>query len=160
MRQGTEWFPSPNFRRAKREIQFIVIHATATSGISSPREWLCNPASKVSAHYLIGRDGKILQLVEDSNISWHAGESSWAGKTNLNNSSIGIELVNANDGKMNYPEEQFEACLKITSDMAKEFKVKLSNIVRHLDIAPVRKTDPAGFPWDDFKMRLHDLGVA
>lgn len=160
MRPGTTWFPSPNFNIVqKREISAVVIHATATAAIGSPKEWLSNPASKASAHYLIDRNGDTFQLVGDHNVAWHAGKSEWGGRKWVNNFSIGIELVNANDGKMDYPSEQIDACFTLTRDLCREYKVHLKNVVRHLDIAPGRKTDPAGFPWDDFKLRLHDNGV-
>src|SRR3990167_6933791 len=101
---------SPNYRAGnKRKITCVILHATARSGIVSPLEWLTSPQSKVSAHYLIGKDGKIYQLVDDEDIAWHAGISYWRGKENVNTFSVGIELVNANDGKDSYPQAQIDA---------------------------------------------------
>lgn len=162
MRKGCEWVPSPNFfiPKTKRKITALVIHATATSGIDSPRDWLTNAASKVSAHYLIGRTGVILQLVEDKAVAYHAGESEWNGIKGLNPVSIGIELVNANDGVMDWPKDQIDALFSIAVPICKENGIKLVNVVRHLDIAPGRKTDPAGFPWGDFLMDLAKAGIA
>lgn len=161
-RENCEFIQSPNFftPKNKRKISVLVIHSTATSGIDSPRDWLTNKDSKVSAHYLIGRTGMILQLVEDKSVAYHAGESEWKGAKGINAISIGIELVNANDGIMDYPEDQIAALCSIAVPICKEFKIKLDDVVGHKDIAPGRKTDPAGFPWDDFRGRLYLAGIA
>lgn len=170
-RPESSWTPSPNFKTGGkgRRISCLVLHATATSGIDSPREWLCNPESEASAHYLVGRDGKILQLVDEDNVAWHAGESRWRGteyvnpkdgKTTVNNRSIGIEMVNSNDGKMPYPPEQVAAVLALAVPICKDYGIKIVDVVGHLDVAPGRKTDPAAFPWDDFKLQLHDAGLS
>lgn len=162
MRPASEWCPSPNFKvvTPDRKITCIVIHATATAGIDSPRAWLCNPASKVSAHWLIGRTGVILHLVHEVNVAWHAGQSSWKGQGGVNAFSIGIEIVNANDGIMEYPEDQISALVSLVSAICKERGIKQEDVVGHLDIAPGRKTDPAGFPWGDFRGRLAAAGIA
>lgn len=155
------WCPSPNYRTppTQRQISCVVVHATATSGLDSPKEWLCNPQSDVSAHYLIGLDGTILHLVHESNIAYHAGESEWKGVPQVNHYSVGIELVNANDGVMPYPEEQLAACAALVAAVCLDYGVKLEDVVGHLDVAPGRKTDPAAFPWDDFRGRLRAAGV-
>lgn len=162
MRPPVQQFPSPNFRRwpQKREISCIVIHATATAKLASPLEWLTIPESKVSAHYLIDLDGTVLQLVDENNIAWHSGESSWKGKGKVNEFSIGIELVNANDGIMAYPEDQIEACRALVAAICLERKIRSEDVVGHRDIAPGRKTDPVGFPWDDFRGRLYKDGIS
>lgn len=156
MRPNSEWHPSPNFRAVTpdRKITCIVLHATATSGIDSPLAWLCNPESKVSAHYLISRTGVIFHLVHEVNVAWHAGESTWKGKPGVNAYSIGIELVNANDGKMEYPEDQLRSCADLVRSICQERNIQTDNVVGHMDIAPGRKTDPAGFPWANFRARL------
>ncbi len=161
-RPASLWCPSPNFLSAPagRKVTCVVIHATATSCIDSPKAWLCNPDSKVSAHYLIGLDGHIYHLVHESNVAYHAGESVWKGVEWVNHFSVGIELVNANDGVMEYPEEQLAACAALTAAICEDLGVKLEDVVGHLDIAPGRKTDPAAFPWDDFRGRLKAAGIA
>lgn len=152
---------SPNFRRCngERKVTCVIIHATATSGIESPLAWLSNKDSKVSAHYLIGLDGRTIQLVDERNVAWHAGESVWKDQPNVNSFSIGIELVNANDEKMAYPEEQLTSCAGLVADICLARKLSPADVIGHKDIAPGRKTDPAGFPWDDFRLHLVDLGV-
>lgn len=161
-RPDSVWCPSPNFKAyaAARKITCVVIHATATKGLESPRDWLSHPASKVSAHYLIGLEGNILRMVDEKNVAYHAGESEWKGVKHVNAFSVGIELVNSNDGKMPYPEAQITACAAICVPVCKDYGVKLEDVVGHKDIAPGRKTDPAGFPWDDFKSRLRAGGVS
>ena len=87
---------SPNFskKRTKRVIKFVIIHYTGMQSEIESINRLKNPNSKVSCHYLINRKGKIIRMVEDKNIAWHAGKSKWKNYKNLNNKSIGIELVN------------------------------------------------------------------
>lgn len=163
----SEWCPSSNFTPATkaRGIVCVVIHATATGGLESPKAHLCDPcpgheADRVSAHYLIGRDGQIVHLVHESNIAWHAGESAWKGRSHVNQFSVGIEMVNTNDGKMEYPDAQLVAAAALTAAICRDYEVRLEDVVGHADIAPGRKTDPAGFPWADFRARLRAAGIA
>lgn len=162
MRPPVQQFASPNFRKwpNKRRVTCVIIHATATSKLASPLEWLTSQESKVSAHYLIDVDGTVLQLVDENNVAWHAGESTWRGASGVNQFSIGIELVNANDEKMPYPEAQIEACRYLVGAICTERGIKSEDVVGHADIAPGRKTDPANFPWDDFRARLYRDGVS
>lgn len=160
-RPDSDWTPSPNFHQASgRKITCVVMHDTASHGVESPKEWLCDPTSKVSAHYLIGKDGKIYHLVHESNIAWHAGESTWREQSNVNEFSVGVELENTNDGQDPYPEEQLAAATALVVAICKDYGVKLADVVGHLDVAPGRKTDPAGFPWDDFRGRLTAAGIS
>ena len=155
MKSQAIWHPSPNYRSvSERPITCIVLHATATPGLQSPLDWLCNPESKVSAHYLIGTDGVLYHLVMDRDIAWHAGESEWKGQKFVNNFSVGIEMVNANDGKMIYSESQVAKCAALVQALKYEFGIKAEDVVRHADIAPGRKNDPLGFDMDAFRARL------
>ena len=157
-RPDAEWCLSPNFLiLKKREITCVVLHATATSAAKSPLEWLTNPDSKVSAHYLIGPDGKVWQLVDELNVAWHAGESEWGGRKHVNQFSIGIELVNANDGKQVFPKEQLSACASLVAAICQDYGIKLKDVIGHKDIATGRKTDPAGFDFDDFRLTVADI---
>ena len=88
---------SPNFTkktRSSKKIRFIIIHYTGMQSKRVSISRLTNPNSKVSCHYLIDRRGEIIQMVNDNKIAWHAGKSRWKNLKNLNNNSIGIELVN------------------------------------------------------------------
>ena len=162
MRPELTFVPSPNFKPGvkNRRVSCVVIHATATSGLKSPLEWLTSEASKVSAHYLIDKDGHIYQLVLERNVAWHAGESYWNGQAHVNNFSIGIELVNPNDGYCEYPAAQVEACLSLCVPICLEYRIPAVDVVGHLDIALGRKTDPAGFDFEDFRSRLRAVGVS
>lgn len=155
------WKPSPNFKvpLSPRKISCVVIHATATHRIESPAAWLCDPIAKASAHYLIGLDGKILYLVEEKNIAWHAGISSWRGVPNVNNFSIGIELVNPNDGQTPYPYEQVRATVDLCVPICKENGIKSCDVIGHADVAPGRKNDPLAFVWDEFRTYLRGGGI-
>lgn len=161
-RPASVWTPSPNYREggAGRRITCVVVHATATPGLDSPQAWLCDPASQVSAHYLIGQDGTIRHLVHEANVAWHAGASVWKGAPNVNDYSVGLELVNDNTGTMPYPEPQLAATAALVAAICQDHGVRLEDVVGHLDVAPGRKTDPAGFPWADFRARLSAAGIA
>lgn len=87
-------FSSPNHGGALVNPRFIVVHFTAGSSLDSSTSWLCNPASRDSAHLIIGRDGSVNQLVPLDVVAWHAGLSSWKDVTGLNRFSLGIELDN------------------------------------------------------------------
>lgn len=162
--------PSPNFWHDQtRKVTLLVVHATATSGIESPKNWLCDKVSKASAHYLIGVDGRVLRLVKEEDVAWHAGVSEWRGmerishttkNPSVNHCSIGYELVNICDGKDPYPEAQVAALAELVADACKRHGVLMENIVGHEDIAPGRKPDPGiMFPWQSFEETLHGLGV-
>lgn len=171
MRENCQQLPSPNFRKStnKRKVKLIVIHATRTTKSASPLHWLTLKSSQKSAHYLIDLDGTVYQLVDENNVAWHAGNSRWKGmeeinprtqNPSVNNCSIGIELVNANDGIMPYPEPQVESLRALVGAICRERGISSENIVRHLDVSPGRKTDPANFPFDDFKGRLYKDGIS
>lgn len=157
--------PSPNkFRPNRRDIKALIIHATATDGIESPINEFLNPATKKSAHWVIGRDGKIVKMVEECDVAYHAGESTWKGmefvnpttkKPTMNQCSIGIELVNLNTGKDPYPAAQIDALVALSAAIVKEYGIALDDVVGHEHIAPGRKVDPgASFPWAEFRGRL------
>ena len=144
---------SPNFDYAKRSaysIKIIVIHYT---GMQSERESikrLCSSKSKVSSHFLINRNGKVYRLVKDNRIAWHAGKSCWGKYKNLNENSIGIELVNKGHqlGYTSFKKKQISNLIKLCKKLIKKYKIKKKNIVGHSDIAPLRKIDPGEkFPW-------------
>lgn len=141
--------PSPNFSERTRHVDMIVIHATAGASMNSAIDWMCNPKSQVSSHYCIGKDGQIVQLVDTEKKAWHAGPSSWVGQNDLNENSVGIELVNMNDGEDPYPFDQIAALRDLIADLLKKYPaIAYQRIVGHHQIAPGRKTDPGIlFPW-------------
>ncbi len=153
---------SPNFTPCDpgRSITCVVIHATASSEASGSLQWLCDPKSKVSAHYLIDPLGAIYHLVHEQNESWHAGESEWDGRKYVNQFSVGVELVNPNDGKTPYPDDQLVSCADLVAAICKEHNISTKDVIAHADIAPGRKTDPSGLNWDEFRTMLHCRGVS
>ena len=145
------WIPSPNFDQ--RRPNFIVVHHTQDETVEQSLATLTDPAREVSAHYLIGRDGRVLQLVDDVNRAWHAGRSWWGGHTDLNSTSIGIELDN--NGFEPFAEPQIVALLKLMRELVDRLRIPPANVVGHGDVAPGRKVDPnRWFPWQ----RLADAG--
>lgn len=133
----------------------IVLHSTVGSARSA-LAWLTNPAARVSAHYLIDKGGKIYRLVPDDLCAWHAGRAEWKGETAVNEASIGIELENANNGRDPYPPEQLDALIELTREKVVQYRIAPEMVVRHVDVALPRgrKSDPAGFPWTEYKRRL------
>ena len=141
---AVEQRPSPSFDA--RKPNFVVIHHTGGSSVEGALRTLTDPATGVSSHYLISRDGRILQLVDERARAWHAGESYWAGVDDMNSVSIGIELDN--DGREPYSEPLIAALLALLADIRTRYDIPASNFVGHGDVAPGRKVDPSAlFPW-------------
>ena len=140
------WQASENFE--PRKPQLIIIHHTNMRSLAEALHTLQtgNPQGRVSAHYLIGRAGEILQLVADSQRAWHAGIARWAGRTDLNSASIGIELDN--DGSTPFTAAQIAALLSLLTDLTTRLGIEPQQVWGHSDIAPARKDDPNKyFPW-------------
>ena len=157
-----EYLNSPNYVTChkRRHIQSVVIHYTGMKSLQSAVERLISKKYEVSSHYLISRTGKIIQLVKDNNIAWHAGISNWFKFKNLNNNSIGIELENKGHqyGYQAFPNKQIVQLIKILKILKRKFKIKNINITGHSDIAPNRKIDPGEkFPWK--KLYKNDLAI-
>jgi N-acetylmuramoyl-L-alanine amidase len=135
-------------------IQFVVVHYT---NASLERSLQLLTHGDVSSHYLIGDDknATIYKLVDENLRTWHAGESEWQGRTWLNSSSIGIEIVNPGfketpTGRLWYPysEAQVQSLIVLLKDITKRYAISPINIIGHSDIAPLRKLDPGPlFPW-------------
>lgn len=108
---------------------------------------------EVSAHFFISRGGKLTQFVATDKRAWHAGVSSYKGRENVNDFSLGIELEGTDD--IPYTNKQYETLKKLTKHIMAEYAVTLESIVGHCDIAPARKTDPgASFDWDRYRQSL------
>ena len=111
---------------------------------------LKDPKFKVSCHYIISRKGDVTQMVREENIAWHAGKSKWKKFKNLNNYSIGIELVNKGHkfGYQNFTHLQIFSLIKLCKKIKKKYHIKKENFLGHSDVAPLRKVDPGEkFPW-------------
>ncbi len=141
---ATRWVPSPNHN--ERNVAFVVLHYTASANFARALRTLTSRQSAVSAHYLIARDGEILQLVDERQRAWHAGDSRWGVTVDVNSASIGIELDN--DGAQPFPQAQIDALLALLADIRSRHQVPAANFVGHADVAPTRKSDPGPlFPW-------------
>jgi N-acetylmuramoyl-L-alanine amidase len=150
----TKWWPSPNFD--ERMPNYVILHHTSNNTAVPALATLTSPVKKVSAHYLIERDGTLFQLVDERRRAWHAGESRWGSDTDLNSSSIGIELDN--NGAEPYADAQIEVLLSLLSDLQRRYKIPAENILGHADIAPARKVDPGRlFPWKT--LAAHGFGL-
>jgi N-acetyl-anhydromuramyl-L-alanine amidase AmpD len=148
------WIQSPNFghRPVGSVVDTIVVHSTVIPTLQATTEAFQRESSQVSAHFTIGKDGSIVQNVSTFDRAWHAGVSKDpAGRENLNHYSIGIELVNLNDGKDPYPEAQIRALCGIIGSMRRRFPIKQILSHEYIAIPPGRKNDPKGFPWDRLK---------
>jgi N-acetylmuramoyl-L-alanine amidase len=147
-----ERVPSPNFgKRAEgKRIDTLILHYTGMASAERALRWLCDPASSVSAHYFIFEDGRVVQLVDDQDRAWHAGKSFWAGETDINSCSLGIEVVNPGHefGYRPFPDEQIEAVIALCRDLAGRHPIAPARVLAHSDVAPMRKEDPGElFPW-------------
>ncbi len=144
---------SPNFdlvKRSKKNIKYLIFHYTGMKSDKLAIGKLTNFNSKVSCHYYIDKNGKLIQLVPDLYNAWHAGKSYWRGNKLLNNSSIGIEISNPGHegGYKDFKKKQIKCLIKISKILIKKYKIKKQNILGHSDISPLRKKDPGEkFPW-------------
>lgn len=143
---------SPNHgpRPAACEVDMLVIHYTGMPDRDSALTRLCDPAAQVSAHYCIDEDGTLYRLVDESRRAWHAGRSVWRGIDDVNNCSIGIELVNPGHefGYRSFSEAQMAALRDLARDILSRHPIPPQNVIGHADIAPLRKQDPGElFDW-------------
>ena len=140
--------PSPNFdeRPDGIVVDTVVLHATVLNTLQEVIQHFAEPQSEVSAHYSIDRDGTIVSHVPEDKRAWHAGQSKMKdGRSRVNDFSIGIELVNLNDGNDPFPERQLAAMRNLLKRILARRPIK--NIVPHYECAdpPGRKLDPVGF---------------
>ena len=144
--------PSPNFgaRPANSPIDMLVLHYTGMTSGKAALNRLCDSAAGVSAHFLIDEDGTLYCLVDERARAWHAGESFWRGNSDINDRSIGVELVNPGHefGYRAFPEPQMETLITLAQDLVTRHPIPPRNVVGHSDVAPSRKQDPGElFDW-------------
>ena len=143
--------PSPNHdSRGAIPVSMLVLHYTGMASAQAALSRLCDPAAKVSAHYLVDEDGTIYALVPEERRAWHAGLSFWAGIRDVNAHSIGIELVNPGHefGYRAFPQAQIAALKNLCRGILARHAIGAWNVVAHSDVAPARKEDPGElFPW-------------
>lgn len=128
-------------------IEMLILHCSA----HEPQEMIgVLTERKLSAHYIIGEYGQILQLVPEEKRAWHAGVSYWRGRKMLNRYSIGIELSSPSMGQEAYPAVQIKALSALCQQIMARYGIKAQNVLAHSDVAPTRKPDPGmAFPWQE-----------
>jgi N-acetylmuramoyl-L-alanine amidase len=151
---------SPNFgKRAEgKRIDTLILHYTGMASAERALRWLCDPESSVSAHYFVFEDGRVVQLVDEQDRAWHAGKSFWAGETDINSCSLGIEVANPGHeyGYRPFPDGQIDAVTRLCRDLVRGHPIPPERVLAHSDVAPMRKEDPGElFPWG----RLHEAGI-
>jgi len=152
--------PSPNFDARVAPPDMIVLHYTGMVDGPSALARLCDPAAKVSAHYLVEEDGRIFSLVPEARRAWHAGKSFWRGDVDLNARSVGVEIVNPGHefGYRPFSEPQIASVIGLVADIRSRWTVPDDRIVGHSDVAPDRKSDPGElFPWRRLAREGHGL---
>jgi N-acetylmuramoyl-L-alanine amidase len=152
--------PSPNFntRAAGLDVDILLLHYTGMTSAEAALARLCDPAAKVSAHYCIDEDGTCIRLVDEARRAWHAGVAAWAGESDINGHSIGIELVNPGHefGYRPFPEPQMESLIALCGEILGRHPIPPARVLGHSDVAPRRKQDPGElFDW----ARLAKAGI-
>ena len=144
---------SPNFdlkKRDKKKIKYLIYHYTGMKNDKLAIKKLTSFNSNVSCHYYITRSGKLIQMVPDLYVAWHAGESYWGNHKSINYNSIGIEISNPGHGYgyRNFSDKQIKCLIRISKLIIKKYNIDKNKILGHSDIAPLRKIDPGEkFPW-------------
>ena len=128
----------------------LVLHYTGMVDHDRALDLLCDPRSQVSAHYFVGEDGRVLQLVDERDRAWHAGKACWCGEEDVNSLSIGIEIANVGHeyGYPDFPDRQVVAVIELCRDIIGRWRIRPERVLGHSDVAPGRKRDPGEkFPW-------------
>jgi N-acetylmuramoyl-L-alanine amidase len=152
--------PSPNHepRKGVARPDILLLHYTGMKTTQAALARLCDPGARVSSHYLVFEDGRVIQLVPEARRAYHAGESSWGGSTDINSRSVGIEIGNQGHdcGCPPFPDVQIERVIALCRDIVARWSIAPCRVLAHSDVAPSRKRDPGEvFPW----RRLAKAGV-
>jgi N-acetylmuramoyl-L-alanine amidase len=162
---GAKVRPSPNFGPRNNGIipDAVILHYTGMASGALAEDRLSNIEAEVSAHYLVHEDGRIVQMVPEAARAWHAGASFWAGATDMNSHSIGIEIANAGHANADptqpappFEPKQIQAVLALCQGIIRRWKIRPERVLAHSDVSVGRKIDPGEmFPWAE----LHAAGV-
>jgi N-acetylmuramoyl-L-alanine amidase len=157
---ATLWCPSPNRepRRNGLKPDMLLLHYTGMESAEAALDWLTRQESGVSCHYFVDEEGRIAQLVAESERAWHAGQSRWAGETDINSCSIGIEIHNPGHDfdYPDFPDAQMRAVEALCLDILRRHVIPRHRVLAHSDVAPGRKRDPGEkFDWE----RLARAGI-
>lgn len=151
-----EFVASPNYRTGRRKkISAIVVHFTGSQSMEGCLTWFQNRASVASAHYVVGRDGRVVQMVREEDTALHAGRSAMYPRENpprernVNDFSLGIELVGTMDS--GFTDRQLASFYEVLAQLVVKYQIPPERVVGHCHVAPGRKSDPDGvdhqFPW-------------
>jgi N-acetylmuramoyl-L-alanine amidase len=156
-----EFCPSPNFgpRRGAGVPSILLLHYTGVASAAKAIDWLSRAESKVSAHYVVDEAGFVTQLVAEDMRAWHAGLAAWAGETDINSASIGIEVQNPGHelGYPDFPEPQVRTLEALCREIIARHGIRPERVLAHSDVAPTRKMDPGEkFPWA--RLAVADIG--
>jgi N-acetylmuramoyl-L-alanine amidase len=148
----TDLIASPNIEPRLRGLtpSLLILHYTGLPTVERSLEVLSRPDCKVSCHYVVDTDGRIVQMVSEEMRAWHAGLSSWFCETDINSASIGIEIQNPGhaDGYPQFPHGQMRAVTSLCEDIVQRHGIAPQCVLAHSDIAPSRKIDPGEkFDW-------------
>ena len=152
--------PSPNHNDRYAPPDVLVLHYTGMPSGQAALERLQDPEAKVSAHYLVEEDGRIFALVAEERRAWHAGVAYWRGERDINDRSIGVEIVNPGHefGYRPFPPAQIAAVIGLLGEIRARWAIPDNRILGHSDVAPERKQDPGElFPWRTLAMAGHGL---
>jgi N-acetylmuramoyl-L-alanine amidase len=142
--------PSPNSDDRAGPVDILVLHYTGMESAEAALARLCDPAAKVSAHYLIDEAGRVFALVDEARCAWHAGVACWAGERDVNSRAIGVELANPGHefGYRDFPEAQMAALVGLALGILARHPIPPHRVLAHSDVAPARKQDPGErFDW-------------
>ena len=135
-----------------RKPNFVIIHHTAQNTCDQTLKTFTIPRTQVSAHYVICKDGTVFHMLNDYLRAHHAGVAKWGNSTDINSSSIGIELDN--NGFENFDERQINSLTELLGRLKRAFNIPDANFIGHGDIAPTRKNDPNWrFPWKQLSQK-------
>ena len=152
--------PSPNHNERSAPPDMLLLHYTGMVSGEAALERLRDPEAKVSSHYLVEEDGRIFALVQEERRAWHAGVSFWRGERDINDRSIGVEIVNPGHefGYRPFPSAQVAAVIDLLGDVRARWAIPDNRILGHSDVAPGRKQDPGElFPWRSLARAGHGL---
>lgn len=139
-----DWVGTTNF--SMRRPNFVIIHHTAQNSCDQTLKTFTLPRTQVSSHYVICKDGTVHHMLNDLLRAHHAGVSKWGNNSDINSSSIGIEIDN--NGYDVFSEPQLSSLLQLLGRLKRAYNIPVANFIGHADIAPGRKVDPnRNFPW-------------
>lgn len=152
--QPQNWVGTTNFNM--RKPNFVIIHHTAQNSCDQTLKTFTLPRTQVSAHYVICKDGTIHHMLNDYLRAWHGGAAKWGSNTDINSSSIGIEIDN--NGFETFTEPQLNSLTRLLDTLKRKYTIPTANFIGHGDIAPTRKNDPnITFPWKRFSEKGYGL---